>query len=88
MIGVFALTGWRPGRTWTLIGAGLAATAVADAIFLFQSATGSYTEGTILDALWPASMLFLAAAAWQPAARTTTSSSRAGRCSRPRSSAA
>jgi diguanylate cyclase (GGDEF)-like protein len=70
VIGVFALTGWRPGRTWLLIGAGLAATALADAVFLFQSATGSYIEGTILDALWPASMLFLAAAAWQPAART------------------
>ncbi len=70
VIGVFALTGWRPGRTWMLIGAGLAATALADAIFLFQTATGSYSEGTILDALWPASMLFLAAAAWQPAART------------------
>ena len=54
VIGVFALTGWRPGRTWLLIGAGLAATALADAIFLFQSATGSYSEGTILDALWPA----------------------------------
>ena len=41
VVGVFALTGWRPGRTWALIGAGLAATAIADAIFLFQTATGS-----------------------------------------------
>jgi diguanylate cyclase (GGDEF)-like protein len=69
VIGVFALTGWRPDRTWVLIGAGLAASAVADGIFLFQTATSSYTEGTILDALWPASMLFLASAAWQPLRR-------------------
>ena len=64
--GVFVLTGWRPGRGWVLIGAGLAASALADGIFLFQSAAGTYAEGTILDALWPASVLLLAAAAWQP----------------------
>ena len=68
--GVFVLIGWKPDRTWTLIGAGLLATTLADAIFLFQTAESSYTEGTILDALWPASMLLLAAAAWQPATRT------------------
>ena len=70
VVGVFALTGWRPGRTWALIGAGLAATAIADSMFLFQTATGTYSEGTILDALWPAAMLLLAAAAWQPPRRT------------------
>ena len=69
VIGVFVLIGWKPDRTWALIGAGLAATAVADAIFLFETATSSYSEGTIVDALWPASMLLLAAAAWQPPRR-------------------
>jgi two-component system cell cycle response regulator len=70
VIGVFVLTGWKADRTWGLIGAGLAATAVADGIFLFQTATNSYSEGTILDALWPAAMLMLAAAAWQAPGRT------------------
>ena len=69
VIGIFSLTGWKPDRTWGLIGAGLAATAVADGIFLFQTATNSYAEGTILDALWPASMLLLSAAAWQVPSR-------------------
>jgi two-component system, cell cycle response regulator len=63
-IGVFALTGWRPGRRWAVIGAGLAASAVADGIFLYQIADGTYREGTLLDALWPASMLLLAHASW------------------------
>jgi two-component system cell cycle response regulator len=71
VVGVFSLTGWRPDRTWGLIGAGLAATAVADGIFLFQTATNSYAEGTFLDTLWPASMLLLAAAAWQAPRRAT-----------------
>jgi diguanylate cyclase (GGDEF)-like protein len=69
VVGVFVLIGWQPDRTWGLIGAGLAATAVADGIFLFETATATYSEGTVVDALWPASMLLLAAAAWQPATR-------------------
>ena len=69
VVGVFALSGWRPGRVWVLIGGALAASALADGIFLYQSAAGTYVEGTPLDALWPASLLLLAAAAWQPAAQ-------------------
>lgn len=69
VVGVFAVTGWRPGRVWALIGGALAASAIADGIFLYQTASNSYVEGTALDALWPASMLLLAAAAWQPVAR-------------------
>ena len=65
VVGIFALTGWSADRTWSLIAAGLAASAIADAIFLFQASTGSYTEGTILDAMWPASLLLLSAAALQ-----------------------
>jgi diguanylate cyclase (GGDEF)-like protein len=72
-VGVCALSGWRLDRTWLLIGAGLAASAVADGIFLVQSATGSYREGTILDAIWPASLLLLCAAAWQPPSRSDVS---------------
>ena len=69
--GVYALEGWRTSRTWVLIGAGVLATAVADGIFLFQAASGTYLEGTVLDALWPASLLLLCSAAWQPARRVT-----------------
>ncbi len=65
VVGIFALTGWSADRTWSLIAAGLAASAIADAIFLYQASTGSYTEGTILDAMWPASLLLLSAAALQ-----------------------
>jgi diguanylate cyclase (GGDEF)-like protein len=65
VIAVFALTGWRPGRAWTFIGVGLAATAVADGLYLYQAAHGEYVEGTALDALWPASTLLVGYAAWQ-----------------------
>jgi two-component system cell cycle response regulator len=66
VIGVFALTGWRPGRAWSLIGGGLAAMATADVIYAYQAAHGTYVEGRVLDALWPAATLLVASAAWQP----------------------
>jgi hypothetical protein len=83
VVGIFALTGWRPDRTWILLGAGLVASAIADAIYLYQTATNSYTEGTILDAMWPASLLLLCAAAWHVRS-TWRWRSRVGRCSRRR----
>ena len=64
VVGVFALTAWRLDRGWLLIGAALALSAIADALFLVQAARGTYVEGAPLDALWPAAMLLLAQAPW------------------------
>jgi diguanylate cyclase (GGDEF)-like protein len=66
VVGVFAITGWRPGRAWTLIGAGLAAAVAADCIYAYQAANGTYTEGTMLDAMWPAATLLVGYSAWEP----------------------
>ena len=62
---VFANTGWRPGRTWTVVGSAFVLITVADSLYLGLSAAGAYDEGTLLDALWPAAMLLLALSAWQ-----------------------
>jgi two-component system cell cycle response regulator len=67
IVGVFAITGFRPGRAWAVIGLGLVASAVADSVYLVAVATNSYSEGGPIDALWPAGMLLIAAAAWLPA---------------------
>jgi len=64
VFGVFAFTGWRPGRAWLLILLGLGITAVADSVNLFRVAEGSYRPGTFLDALWPLGLSLLALAAW------------------------
>jgi two-component system cell cycle response regulator len=69
VVGVFALSGWRPGPGWTLLGAGFVASALADGVYLDQTATNSYVVGTIIDAFWPAAMLLLASAAWLPSRR-------------------
>jgi two-component system, cell cycle response regulator len=66
VIVVFGLSGWRPGRRWTLIGVGLGVMAVSDGVYLVEASQGIYVEGTILDAGWPAAALLVALAAWQP----------------------
>jgi len=64
VFGVFTLMGGHPGRRWTLLGLGISATTLADSIYLFQSANGTYVDGTWVDVLWPASLLLIAFSAW------------------------
>jgi two-component system, cell cycle response regulator len=72
VIVVFGLSGWRPGRRWTLLGVGLAAMAVSDGAYLVATARGTYATGGLLDVGWTAAALLVAVAAWQPAATPTT----------------
>jgi two-component system, cell cycle response regulator len=65
----FALSGWRPGRLWVFLGAGITVSAVADIIYVYQTAKGTYVAGGLLDTMWPASMSLFAVAAWQPLKR-------------------
>jgi diguanylate cyclase (GGDEF)-like protein len=69
VVAILGLTGWRPGRAWILLGLGLAVNALADGVYLLQTVEGTYTEGTLLETLWPASALLVGASAWQPAQR-------------------
>ena len=65
VVGVFGLTGWRPGRALLLVGAGLMTSAVVDGFFLYESALGLSVDSTLMATLWPASALLLGFAAWQ-----------------------
>jgi diguanylate cyclase (GGDEF)-like protein len=71
LVFVFSVTRWRPGRAWTLIAAGLLCNTVGDAIFLYQTAVGTYAEGTYLDLAWPLSLVLIALAAWRRPGRIT-----------------
>ncbi|MEA2484329.1 MAG: hypothetical protein QOC55_2276 [Thermoleophilaceae bacterium] len=65
---VFTMTGFRPGRPLALIGIGLLLWAVADCVYASLVSSGTYQQGTLLDSLWPAGVLLVACAAWQPVA--------------------
>jgi two-component system, cell cycle response regulator len=69
IVAMFALTGWRFDRTWAFVAAGYAVFAVADTAYLYQTAEGRYVEGGFLDVGWPAAVVLIACAAWQPVTR-------------------
>lgn len=58
-----AVAGGQLGRAWNWLTGALVLLAVADSIYLLQSATGQYFAGGMLDVLWPGVMLLMAFAA-------------------------
>jgi two-component system, cell cycle response regulator len=66
VVAIFGLNGWRLDPVWLLLGGGLALSALADGVYLVQTAKDTYVEGTLVDAAWPASVFLVALAAWQP----------------------
>ncbi len=69
VVAIFGLTGWRPGAAWLVLGIGLALNAAGDGWYLVQTADGTYVEGSLVDAMWPASALLVGLSAWQPVKR-------------------
>ena len=61
--------GWRIDREWALIAAGLVVFSLSDFLYLWQTAVGSYEDGSPTDLGWVAGALLLAWAAWQPRRR-------------------
>ena len=67
LVGVaFGMTGWRPGRAWSLLGIGFVAVASADAAWAYMEASGSFEADTVVTSVWLLATCALALAAWQP----------------------
>lgn len=79
IVGVIALTDWRPGRTWTLLFAGLAFTIVADIAYSIQGVGGVVPTGNWIDPLYMLSAAALGAVLWAPVAEPIRGSERGGR---------
>jgi diguanylate cyclase (GGDEF)-like protein len=73
VVGVLILTGRRQAGTWIAAALGFGVFAITDSIYGWQTASGTYTDNTILDAGWPAAFALLAFAAWQRPERVATS---------------
>jgi two-component system cell cycle response regulator len=67
----FVMTG-RGGREWTLVTAGLLTLGIADSIYLYQVAVGSYQAGTLLDSLWLVNAAVLSIGAWASATHSSS----------------
>jgi diguanylate cyclase (GGDEF)-like protein len=68
VVGVIALTGWRPGRTWSLLLAGLAALVIADIAYTLQATGEALPGGNWIDPIYLIAAVCLGAAVWQPTA--------------------
>jgi PAS domain S-box-containing protein len=56
--------GWHASTALVLLLAGIATTGLADSIYSAQVAQAVYPDQTLVDSLWPAAALLIAAAAW------------------------
>lgn len=78
LVGVVALTGWRPGRTWNLLLVSLAAMAVADVAYTLQWTAGALPGGGWIEPIYLISAACLGVAVWQAAPATIGSAQQPG----------
>jgi two-component system cell cycle response regulator len=76
VVGIVALTRWRPGHTWSLLLVGLAALVVADVAYTLQSTDGSLPGGDWIEPIYLLAAACIGAVAWQPRAETIRSGAR------------
>lgn len=62
--GALSMLGWRTDKMWALLVTGFLCYAIADVLFMFHVADGTYFRGSWFDALRPAAALLLAVASW------------------------
>jgi diguanylate cyclase (GGDEF)-like protein len=75
VVGILALTRWRAGRAWSLLVAGLVATAVADSAYTLATSAGA-PEGIWVDPIYLIAATLLAAAAWRSRPEAIAASAR------------
>jgi diguanylate cyclase (GGDEF)-like protein len=67
VVGALASRGWALERRWVLLAAGMVIFVVADSAYLVENLSGAYAAGDWYDMGWPAGMVLVSLAAWQPA---------------------
>jgi two-component system cell cycle response regulator len=76
VVGVVALTRWRPGRTWMLLLIGLAALVAADVAYTLQSTDAGLPQGNWIEPIYLFAAVCLGGEAWQNRADTIQSKAR------------
>jgi two-component system, cell cycle response regulator len=65
VLGMFALSGWRPGNRWIVLGVAWLVLVVVDTIEVYEIARGTWHPGTALDMAALMAQMAVAFAAWQ-----------------------
>ncbi len=65
ILGVFAIMGWRPGRTWLLLGLGFGVISVADAVTSIEI-VGQSDKQSVYGAVVLTGAFLISYASWQP----------------------
>jgi diguanylate cyclase (GGDEF)-like protein len=78
VVAVFAVTGWRPGARWWLLGSGMALFAAADSIYLIELANDSFRSQTWLDVVWLVGVACMAISPWVRSGARLTAGSHEG----------
>jgi diguanylate cyclase (GGDEF)-like protein len=80
------INGWRQARAWLLVALAMLMLTIADTLALYESVVASGAGRNATSLLWPASVIVLAIAAWQPARmRPRAGSDRSGAVAVPAS---
>jgi len=66
IVGAIGVSGWRIDGLWAWLGGGLILFAVVDSVYLVKVVNETWVPGNVLEAGWPAAMLCIGFAAWQP----------------------
>jgi diguanylate cyclase (GGDEF)-like protein len=66
-VAILGFHGWRAGRAWLVLTAGLLVFACGDALYLLRITESTYAQGSAMDVLWGAGVVLMALSAWQRA---------------------
>lgn len=69
VVGFLSVTGWRPGRAWFALGAGLLCLATMHSATVIEASGRSQPSATWVDSVWLVGVVFVASAGWASAPR-------------------
>ncbi len=72
VITVMLVVGRKADWTWLGVLTGFVLFGVADSVYAYQGAAGTYVQNTVLDLGWPTAFVLFAVAAWMPVTRLAT----------------
>lgn len=74
--GLWLSYGKQLGRAWGVLVLAICINFAGDVVYLVQTSSGTYVDGSLVDVSWPLAMMLIALAAWTKSPRATPASSK------------